>query len=106
MVELQNQLIDIEAAEIQIVGISYDEVDVLRKFSKENNISFPLLSDSESKTIREYGIFNSKEKGKYSGVPIPTTFIIDQSGTIQAVLPGTQKKRHSVDELIAAVNAI
>lgn len=106
MVELQNQLIDIEAAEIQIVGISYDKVSVLRDFSKENNISYPLLSDDKSQTIREYGIFNSKEKGMYSGVPIPTTFIVDQTGTIRAVLPGTQKKRHSINQLLAAVKSI
>ena len=106
LVELQNQLIDIESAEIQIVGISYDDVSILRDFTRENNIAFPLLSDKESKTIRAYGIFDSKEKGIYSGVPIPTTVIVDQAGMIRAVLPGTQKKRHSIDQLLTAMKSI
>ena len=43
-------------------------------------ITFPLLSDPESKTIDAYHIRNEAAKGKAVGVPNPGTFIIDQAG--------------------------
>lgn len=38
--------------------ISYDPRDATRRFSEQNDISFPLLSDVGSETIRRYGILN------------------------------------------------
>ena len=53
--QLQTDLKDIEAAGLTIVGISYDSVDVLAKFTEKRKITYPLLSDSGSKTITAYG---------------------------------------------------
>ena len=44
--------------EIGLAAISYDAVDVLSAFAQEQGITFPLLSDLGSRTIREYGILN------------------------------------------------
>lgn len=110
LVELQNNLAKIEQAEIQIVGISYDDVPVLQSFAEANQIEFPLLSDhlsrTENKTIHAYQVFDPREQGKYRGVPVPTTIIVNQEQKIHAILPGEIKKssRHSVDELIQAVS--
>lgn len=100
MVELQSGIERINAANIQVVAVSYDSVDVLAKFTKKHNITFPLLSDPGSKVIKSYGVLNAEATDKQAGIPHPGTFLIDQQGTIRAFLPGTVRKRHSADELL------
>jgi peroxiredoxin len=43
---LQADLKDIEAAGIQIIGVSYDSVEDLAKFAEKRKISFLPLSDA------------------------------------------------------------
>ena len=38
--------------------MSYDSVAVLKNFSHRKHITYPLLSDPDSKTIRSFGILN------------------------------------------------
>ena len=107
MVQLQADLKKIEAAGIQVVGISYDSPAVLKRFSDQAKISFPLLSDPESQTIEAYHIRNAAARGKAEGVPEPGTFILDQQGVIRAklFLEGF-RSRHTTDDLIKAAMAI
>lgn len=102
MVELQKGIEKVNAAKIEVVAVSYDSVDVLAKFGKKQNISFPLLSDPDSKVIKAYGILNKEAKGRRAGVPNPGTFLIDQKRIIREIIPGTVRERHSVDELLKA----
>jgi len=39
--------------------VSYDAVPILADCSKRRGITFPLLSDPESATIKRYGILNT-----------------------------------------------
>ncbi len=64
MVQLQRDLKSIEDSGVQVVGISYDSPEVLKKFSDQMKITFPLLSDPESKTIEAYHIRNEAARGK------------------------------------------
>jgi peroxiredoxin len=107
LVQLQADLKRIEAAGIQVVGISYDSPAVLKRSSDQMKITFPLLSDPESKTIDAYHIRNEAARGKAEGVPEPGTFILDQEGVIRAklFLEGF-RSRHTTDELIQAAMAI
>ena len=107
MVQLQADLARIEASGIRLVGISFDSPAVLKKFSDQAKITFPLLSDPESQTIDAYHIRNEAAKGKAEGVPEPGTFILDQSGVVRAklFLEGF-RTRHTTDELIKAAMAI
>ena len=79
--QLQTDLKDIEAAGLTIVGISYDSVDVLAKFTEKRKITYPLLSDSGSKTITAYGLLNREAKGKVQGIPYPATIVLDGKGS-------------------------
>jgi peroxiredoxin len=107
LVQLQRDLKSIEAAGVQIVGLSYDEPAVLKRFSDQAKIGFPLLSDPESKTIDAYHIRNEAAKGKAVGVPNPGTFLLDQGGVIRAklFLEG-YRARHTTDALIEAAKAV
>lgn len=108
MVQLQKDLNTFEAAGVQVVGVSYDPVKTLATFAGKAKITFPLLSDSDSKTIEAYGILNKEVKiSRFKGIPHPGTFVIDQGGVIRAklFLEG-YRDRHSTEELLKAARAI
>ena len=107
MVQLQRDLKAIEAAGVQIVGISYDDTKKLKTFSDRNKIAFPMLSDPESKTIDAYHIRNEAAKGKAVGVPHPGTFILDREGVIRAklFLEGF-RDRHTTEALVEAAKTV
>jgi peroxiredoxin len=104
---LQSDLKLIEDAGVQIVGISYDDPKALKTASERMKITFPMLSDPESKTIDAYHIRNEAAKGKAVGVPHPGTFILDRQGVIRAklFLEG-YRERHTTEALITAAKAV
>jgi peroxiredoxin len=80
---------------------------VLANFADRRKITFPLLSDPGSKTIRAYGLLNNEAKGRAEGIPYPGTMLIGKDGVIRAKLfVEGYKDRHSTDELIKAAQAI
>ena len=107
MVQLQRDLKSIDDAGVQVVGISYDSPEVLKRFSDQAKIAFPLLSDPESKTIEAYHIRNEAARGKAVGVPNPGTFILDQEGVIRAKLfLDGYRDRHTTEALIEAAKTV
>ena len=97
----------IRATDTTVVAISYDPVDALAKFADKQQITFPLLSDTGSKTINAYGLLNKEAKGKTEGIPYPGTFLIGKDGVIRAKLfLDGYRERHSINELLKAVEAI
>ncbi len=80
MVQLQEGLALIEETGTQLIAISYDSVEILKKFADFSNISFPLLSDEGSATIRAYGIFHR------DGIPYPGIFVLDGKGVVREKL--------------------
>ena len=104
---MQRDLKSIDAAGIQIVGISYDDTKVLKSASDRMKIAFPLLSDPGSKTIDAYHIRNDAARGKAEGVPNPGTFILDRDGVIRAklFLEG-YRDRHTTQALVEAAKAV
>ena len=69
---------------MELAAISYDPVPVLADFSARRGITYPLLSDSGSVTIRRYGILNTTvDPGdQLYGYPFPGTFIVDHAGIV------------------------
>ena len=104
---MQSDLKLIEDAGVQIVGISYDDPKALKTASERMKITFPMLSDPESKTIDAYHIRNESAKGRAAGVPNPGTFILDREGIIRAklFLEG-YRDRHTTGALITAAKAV
>lgn len=86
LVQLQKDVKKFEDAGVVVVGISYDPVDVLAKFAESQKITYPLLSDPESKTIKAYGLLNPEAKGKMEGISYPGTVILDKDGVIRTKL--------------------
>ncbi len=100
---------EIEAAGAQVVGISYDSVDVLKDFTDQNKITYLLLSDEGSKTIDAYGIRNKEVQAgtRGDGIPHPGTFLVDKKGVVRATwfLDG-YIQRHQNKPLIEAAKKL
>jgi peroxiredoxin len=94
-------------AGVTVVAISYDAVDVLAKFAKNQKIEFALLSDPDHKAIEAYGLLNKEVTGKFEGIPYPGMMIVDKGGVIRAKLffEG-YAKRHAAEDIIMAVKGI
>jgi hypothetical protein len=66
--------------------VTYDPRPVLAEFAARRGITFPLLSDQGSATIKKYGILNMTvpESNPSHGYPFPGTFVLDRAGKITA----------------------
>ncbi len=84
MVELEQNRERIRRRGLGVAAISYDSVAVLKSFADRKKITFPLLSDADSRVIRAWGIFNesSKPDSLSYGVPYPGTYILDTAGVV------------------------
>ena len=104
MVQLQSDLNEIQATGGQLVAISYDSPEILKRFATKKSIVYPLLSDTGSKMIDAYGIRNNEATGRTSGIPYPGTFIVGTDGVIRAklFLEG-YKERASTEAIVQAL---
>ena len=57
--ELQDRLEELREQGLGVAAISFDSEAVLADFSQRRGITFPLLSDDDSKVITEFGILNT-----------------------------------------------
>ena len=72
-----------EAAGYQVFGISTDDLDTLKKWAAELKLTFPLLSDSDGKVAKDYGVLMDTHK-----LAFRTTFVIDREGKIEYIETG------------------
>lgn len=86
IVELQSRLGELRAKGLALAVITYDSPAVLADFSKRRGITFPLLSDPGSQTIKAFGILNTTvdEKSTNYGIPFPGTFMVNRQGVVTA----------------------
>ena len=73
---------------VEVIGVSRDGVDSHVKFAEKYNLPFVLLSDPELQAIQAYGVWQEKKLyGKVSFGVVRTTFIINENGIIEKVMP-------------------
>jgi hypothetical protein len=103
-VELQGRLKDIQRSGRGLVAISYDPVPVLADFARRRGITFPLLSDEGSGTIKAYGLLNTTvaptNKTQY-GIPFPGTFFVDRDAIVTSrVFETAYQERDTISSMI------
>ena len=77
-----------QANNVVVIGISKDSVASHQKFARKYDLPFLLLSDPELQAIQVYDVWQEKNLyGKVSMGVIRTTFIIDEQGNIEKVMP-------------------
>ena len=101
--ELQGRLAEIRNAGLDLAAISYDPVATLADFSARRSITFSLLSDPGSETIKRYGILNTTvdPKNALYGYPFPGTFIVDRQGVVTSrVFEEAYQERDTVSSIL------
>ncbi len=84
---LRDGMSDLADAGFAVVGISADSAVSHLRFKEKQQLNFPLIADTERKTIEAFGAWGLKKMAgrEYMGI-IRTTFIIDENGVIERVI--------------------
>ncbi|MBQ3192328.1 MAG: thioredoxin-dependent thiol peroxidase [Oscillospiraceae bacterium] len=89
-----------KAKDVVVIGISKDSVASHQKFSQKYDLPFILLSDPELKVIQAYGVWQEKKLyGKVSMGVVRTTYIIDEQGNIEKVMPKVKPDTNAAEIL-------
>ena len=103
--ELQGRVEDLKRQGIGVAGVSYDPVAVLSDFSVRRGITFPLLSDPGSITIKKYGILNTtvaESNRQMYGIPFPGTFMLNARGIVTSrFFEQAYQERNTVASIMA-----
>lgn len=85
---------------VEVIGISKDSAASHKRFAEKNSLPFILLSDHEREVIEAYGVWQEKKMyGKVSMGVVRTTFIIDENGIIEKVMPKVKPDTNAADVL-------
>ncbi len=108
LTEIQTRVDEVRNKGLGLAAISYDSQEILAAFSKQRGITFPLLSDAGSVTIKKFGILNplpelalgpgandpaiqaevqrlvsaGQVQQRHVGIALPGTFFIDPNGKV------------------------
>ena len=91
---------EIEAEGAVVIGVSKDSVASHLKFAQKYDLPFILLSDPELKAIQAYGVWQEKKLyGKISMGIVRTTYLIDGTGIVRAVMPKVKPDTNAAEIL-------
>ncbi|MCI9225734.1 MAG: thioredoxin-dependent thiol peroxidase [Acutalibacter sp.] len=83
-----------------VIGVSKDSTASHQRFAEKNNLPFILLSDPERSSIEAYGVWQEKKNyGKVSMGVVRSTFVIDESGVIEKVMPKVKPDTNATEIL-------
>jgi hypothetical protein len=84
-VELEGKRDEFARQGLRVASVSYDSVAVLKAFAGRTHISYPMLSDPDSRIIRDFGILNEEVPAGtlLYGIPYPGTYVVDPHGVVR-----------------------
>ncbi|WP_196605900.1 thioredoxin-dependent thiol peroxidase [Pectinatus haikarae] len=91
---------DFRKQDIVVIGISKDSTASHQKFAEKYDLPFILLSDPELQAIKAYDVWQEKKMyGKVSMGIVRTSYIIDENGVIEKVMPKVKPDTNAADIL-------
>ena len=83
-----------------VIGISKDSAASHKKFAEKHGLPFILLSDPELTAIQAYSVWQEKKLyGKVSMGVVRSTFVIDENGVIEKVMPKVKPDTNAAEVL-------
>ena len=93
--DFRDNINSLKSAGYQVLGVSKDNLDDLKKFQKEQGLNFPLLSDPDLTVHKEYGAWGEKNLyGKVVTGTLRSTFVVGENGTIDLALYNVKATGH------------
>ncbi len=87
-----------------VIGVSRDSVASHLKFAEKYELPFVLLSDPERQAIEAYGVWQEKKLyGKVNMGVVRSTYLIDEQGVIEKVIPRAKPDTNAA-EILAYLN--
>ena len=91
---------DFKTMDVVVIGVSKDSAASHQRFAEKHNLPFILLSDPELTAIQAYGVWQEKKLyGKVSMGVVRTTFLIDEAGNIEKIMPKVKPDTNAADIL-------
>lgn len=100
---MRDNLQELEKDGYQVIGVSVDSASSHQKFAAKNELTFPLIADTDHKLVEQMGVWGEKSMygRKYMGT-FRTTFIISPDGTIEKIyLPKQIKTKTHAEQILA-----
>ena len=89
-----------KAKDVVVIGISKDSEASHLKFAQKYDLPFVLLSDPELQAIQAYGVWQEKKLyGKVSMGVVRSTYLIDEQGIIEKVMPKVKPDTNAAEIL-------
>ena len=86
--------------DVVVIGVSKDSAASHAKFAAKYNLPFILLSDPELQAIKAYDVWQEKKLyGKVSMGVVRTTYVIDEQGMIEKVMPKVKPDTNAAEIL-------
>ena len=86
--------------DVAVIGVSKDSVASHVKFAEKYSLPFTLLSDPELQAIQAYDVWQEKKNyGKVSMGVVRSTYIIDENGIIEKVMPKVKPDTNAAEIL-------
>ena len=91
---------EFQALNAVVVGVSKDSAASHDKFAQKYGLPFVLLSDPELLAIQAYVVWQEKKLyGKTSMGVVRTTYLLDEQGVIQKVMPKVKPDQNAGEVL-------
>ena len=85
---------------VEVIGISKDSTASHQKFAEKHDLPFILLSDPELSAIQAYDVWKEKKMyGKVSMGVVRSTYIINENGIIEKVMPKVKPDTNAAEIL-------
>lgn len=102
----RDQLGNLNSANVTVYGISVDTPFTLKEFSKQNALTFDLLSDFNKDVITRFDVVNPDMLGM-KGISKRAVFVVDGTGVIRhrqvTASPGDEPDYQQVHDALAGI---
>ena len=89
-----------KSRDVVVIGVSKDSVQSHVKFAMKHDLPFILLSDPELQAIKAYDVWQEKKNyGKVSMGVVRATYVIDETGVIEKVMPKVKPDTNAAEIL-------
>lgn len=93
---------------IGVVGMTYDDLSILKSFSERNVLPYPLVRDVDVRHVKAFDILNEDYAPGHKGygIPHPGIMYLDAQGVIRAKFADQgYKSRPALKEVYARLKA-
>jgi peroxiredoxin len=98
LADYREHYLEIRSAGASVVAVSVDAPDESEALRVHLSLPFPILCDTERRVVRDWGIYNSREKG---GIAKPAVFIIDPSQVVRYAAVDAVVRRVPTAEIVS-----